>query len=111
MADEECLTRIFRNLIQNALLHGTGGITVKQTGSVLSFENPVSEDTQMDVEQIFDRFYKADGARRKGSSGLGLAIVREMIGKMGGMIDAALEQNVLKIRITLQQKNTSLKHP
>ena len=111
MADEECLTRIFRNLIQNALLHGTGGITVKQTGSLLSFENPVAEDTQMDVEQIFDRFYKADGARRKGSSGLGLAIVREMTEKMGGTIDAVLEQNVLKIRITLQQENRSLKHP
>ena len=111
MADEECLTRIFRNLIQNALLHGTGGITVKQAGSVLSFENPVAEDTQMDVEQIFDRFYKADGARRKGSSGLGLAIVREMTEKMGGTADAVLEQNVLKIRITLQQENTLFKRP
>ena len=88
------------------------GVRKGEVGTVLlSFENPVAEDTQMDVEQIFDRFYKADGARRKGSSGLGLAIVREMTEKMGGTIDAVLEQNVLKIRITLQQENRSLKHP
>ncbi len=106
MADEECLTRIFRNLIQNALLHGTGGITIRQAGRVLSFENPVAEDSEIDVAQIFDRFYKADGARRKGSSGLGLAIVREMTEKMGGTIDAVLAQNVLKVLINWPSEDT-----
>lgn len=109
MADEECLTRIFRNLIQNALLHGTGGITIRQTDRVLTFENPVAEGSEIDVAQIFDRFYKADGARRKGSSGLGLAIAREMTEKMGGTIEAVLEQNVLTILINWPPGETT--HP
>lgn len=100
MADEEGMARIFRNLIQNALLHGTDGITVKQKGRTLIFENPVAEDAKIDVEQIFDRFYKADGARRGGSSGLGLSIVRELAEKMGGTIQAELIGNILGIRIT-----------
>ncbi len=74
-ADEECLRRIFHNLIQNALLHGNGGITIRQRETELIFENAVPETGRPDPEHIFDRFYKADSARGKGSSGLGLFIV------------------------------------
>lgn len=96
-ADEECLRRIFHNLIQNALLHGRGGIVVRQTDRRLIFENLVSETSKPDPEQIFDRFYKADSARRKGSSGLGMFIVKELAVKMGGSVKAELEGEKLRI--------------
>lgn len=98
-ADEECLRRIFHNLIQNALLHGRGGIAIRQSGRYLIFENLVSETSRPDPEQIFDRFYKADSARRKGSSGLGLFIVKELAERLGGSVEAELEGE--KLRITL----------
>lgn len=99
-ADEECLRRIFRNLIQNALLHGRDGIEIRQRGPRLIFENLVSETSRPNPEQIFERFYKADAARRKGSSGLGLFIVKELVEKMGGSVKAELEGE--KFRITLE---------
>lgn len=97
LADEECLKRIFHNLIQNVLLHGRGGFVIRQEDNRLIFENLVSETSKPDPEQIFDRFYKADSARQKGSSGLGLFIVRELAVKMGGSVKAELEGEKLRI--------------
>lgn len=100
-ADEEGLRRIFHNLIQNALLHGQGGLTVRQQGNCLVFANPVSETSRPDPEQMFERFYKADAARGKGSSGLGLFIVRELTEKMGGSVRARLKGRQLEITVEL----------
>ena len=96
-ADEEYLRRIFHNLIRNALLHGTGNLVITQQETCLTFENAVSETSRPDTEQIFEQFYKADSARRKGSSGLGLFIVKELMEKMGGGVKAELEKEKLRI--------------
>ena len=102
-ADEECLRRIFHNLIQNALQHGSGGIVIRQEEDNLIFENIVPEISRPDPEHIFDRFYKADSARRKGSSGLGLFIVKELAERMGGSVHAFLEGDKLRITLTLER--------
>lgn len=102
-ADEECLRRIFHNLIQNALLHGSGDIIIRQEQDSLIFENMVSETSRPDPEHIFDRFYKADSARRKGSSGLGLFIVKELAQRMNGSVYARLEGDWLRITLTLER--------
>ena len=102
-ADEECLRRIFHNLIQNALLHGNGDIVIQQEKDILVFENTVSETSRPDPEHIFDRFYKADSARRKGSSGLGLFIVKELAERMGGSVHALIEEDTLRITLILER--------
>ena len=98
-ADEDALRRIFLNLIQNALVHGEGGLTILQQADGMTFENPVSEDSKPNTEQMFELFYKKDPARGKGSSGLGLFIVRELMRKMGGDATAELDGNLLRIRL------------
>ncbi|MCM1045203.1 MAG: HAMP domain-containing histidine kinase [Candidatus Gastranaerophilales bacterium] len=103
LADEEALRRIFLNLIQNALIHGEGGLSITQKGSNLIFENALSEDSHPDTELLFDRFYKADSARRKGSSGLGLFIVRELAEKMGGKVKAEVNEGTFRIILSVLQ--------
>ena len=98
-ADEECLRRIFHNLIQNGLIHGKGGLSIRQSKTSVFFENLVSETSVPDTAQIFDRFYKADSARRKGSSGLGMFIVKELAERMGGQVEAQLNGQMLTIRL------------
>lgn len=105
-ADEECLRRIFHNLIQNALLHGRGGLAVRQRGTGLVFENLVSETSKPDPGQVFDQFYKADSARRKGSSGLGLFIVKELAEKMDMRVSAGMEGE--KFWIVLEKGTVAL---
>lgn len=102
-ADEECLRRIFHNLIRNALLHGEGGIVIRQKGRCLIFENLVSDNGKPDMDQIFERFYKADSSRRKGSSGLGLFIVKELAERMGGSVRAELSGE--KFRIIYEERH------
>lgn len=125
-ADEDALRRIFLNLLQNALIHGTGNLTITQriidngpdpqrekpcrkaapdkampreagAHGCLIFENSVPENSTPDPEQMFDLFYKADTARRKASSGLGLFIVKELMKRMGGNASAKLDGNTLRI--------------
>lgn len=125
LADEEGLRRIFHNLIQNAFLHGIDGIHIYQKNSILEenqcinifqiksltkytyliFENRVSATSKPDVNQIFERFYKADSSRQKGSSGLGLFIVKELIEKMNGSIKAELNGEYLKIILKIPRFN------
>ncbi len=96
-ADEEALRRIFLNLIQNFLVHGVGGITIMQRGSLLIFENDIPEESVLKPEQMFDRFYKGETARRKGSSGLGLFVVKELMRRMDGDAGAQIEGRRLRI--------------
>lgn len=103
-ADPQALGRIFRNLIHNALLHGSGNLFIRQEGYIIKFSNVMEEEPDQALRenpnQIFERFYKADQARRKGSSGLGLAIVKELMDQMGGRAQAQICENMLTISLT-----------
>ena len=48
---------------------------------------------KINVDQVFERFYKADEARSKTSSGLGLSIAKELVLRMDGKISARIEGN------------------
>ena len=50
---------------------------------------------------IFERFYKVDGSRASGGSGLGLSIVRAIVGRHGGTIDVASEAGRTEFTIVL----------
>ena len=99
----EGLERVFRNLIQNALIHGNGGIRIQQRGNDFIFSNEIPEGIELDTDRMFERFYKGDKTRRKGSSGVGLAIARELVLRMGGTISAHVEGRMLHITVHLKQ--------
>lgn len=101
-ASPEGLSRIFRNLVQNALIHGEGPVIIRQQDSVITFTNHIPEGVHVDTKRIFERFYKSDISRRKGTSGLGLAIVRELVQRMGGHVEASLDDGYLAISVCFQ---------
>lgn len=51
------------------------------------------------MDRLFERFYKADTVRSKNSTGLGLAIAKELIIRMNGSIEAELIKNEFRIVI------------
>ena len=100
LATPEALRRIFRNLTANALHHGCGGLTVTQRAHCITFSNRVPDPASLRPEHLFDRFYRADKARHGTGAGLGLAIVRQLMEKLGGTAQAAVEGDRLTITLT-----------
>ncbi len=101
-ASGEALRRIFSNLIQNAVCYGSGGLRVEQEKERISFSNTVEHPETMDVNRLFEGFYRADPSRHTSGTGLGLASVKGLMEKMGGRAEAGLEGNTLTITLIFQ---------
>lgn len=105
-ANYEMLTRIFDNLIINALKHSTSDleIRVKTKEKIqISFSNTLLYK-ELDLDSIFDEFYTVDISRTKGNTGLGLAIVKEFTEALNGVVTAKKEKNQLIILLELEGK-------
>jgi two-component system, OmpR family, sensor kinase len=92
VGDEQWILRIGRALVENALVH-----TPPQTNiclrvaespgrALLTIEDDGPGIPREELEHVFDRFYRVDGAKASGS-GLGLAIARELVGLMQGDVE------------------------
>lgn len=92
------LSRIFGNIISNALKYSDGDLDVAlyEDGSI-SFTNTVKELTAVDIGKLFDRFFTVETGRN--STGLGLSIARLLTERMGGNIRAEFEDGRLTIRL------------
>lgn len=96
--DRSCLSRVFSNLISNAMKYSDGDleIVLYETGEIV-FANQASGLNAIQVGKLFDRFFTVEAARK--STGLGLAISRTLVEQMGGTISAEYERERLCIRI------------
>ncbi|MBQ3489936.1 MAG: HAMP domain-containing histidine kinase [Clostridia bacterium] len=96
--DKSALSRIFGNIISNALKYSDGDFSVTMTeDGELTFSNIASELSSVEVGKLFDRFYTVDSARK--STGLGLSIAKLLTEQMGGCISADYKGTTLSIRI------------
>ena len=97
--DKSALSRIFGNIISNALKYSDGDFSVimTETGEI-TFSNTASELSSVDVGKLFDRFYTVDSARK--STGLGLSIAKLLTERMGGHISADYREKTLSIMIS-----------
>lgn len=105
-ADEDKTKRIINNMIKNCISHSKGNVEIDiEDGENISlvFKNPVDKGIEIDAENLFDRFYIADKSRNKGSTGLGLSIVKLLSEQMGGKAEASLENNILEIRVQFEK--------
>jgi two-component system sensor histidine kinase BaeS len=93
-ADKKALNQILVNLIDNSVNYSPdNGKIIIFAGKKNSFvEISVIDDgigiDESDLQHIFERFYRADKSRSRntGGTGIGLAIVRELVKLQGGEI-------------------------
>jgi two-component system heavy metal sensor histidine kinase CusS len=103
------LRRVFSNLLDNALRFTPEGGYVKvrlanSRGQIaVSIENSGATIAPEVLPKLFDRFYRADPARRESSehAGLGLAITRSIVQAHGGTIHCESAQGVTRFVIDL----------
>ena len=92
LGDEERVLQIGRILVENALIHTPPGTPVRlaaahrDVSALLTVEDRGPGIPAEHSGQIFDRFYRLEGAVASGS-GLGLAIARELAELMGGSVE------------------------
>ncbi len=90
--DRTLLQRALGNLVSNALAHtpGNGLIVLRAVSELDAIQVAVADNgtgiAQEHLSKIFERFFRADGARSRSSGGvgLGLAIVRSIAVVHGG---------------------------
>lgn len=97
--DSTALTRIFSNIINNAIKYTDGDFSVvlDENGSV-TFSNAAKELNTVEVGKLFDRFYTVDSARK--STGLGLSIAKLLTERMKGSIRAEYISDKLNIMVS-----------
>lgn len=87
-ADELRIEQAVSNLVENALRHGRGPITItaQNTGAMveLHVRDHGTGFPEEFLPQAFERFTRADTARGRGGAGLGLAIVAAIARAHGG---------------------------
>jgi two-component system sensor histidine kinase MprB len=85
------LDRAVTNLLDNAAKWSPprGAIDVHLRGGELSVRDRGPGIAPEDLPFVFDRFYRAPGARGRPGSGLGLAIVRQVAEAHGGGVEAS----------------------
>ncbi len=99
------LTRIFSNLLGNAIKYSDGDLSITLTKECeISFSNTATKLTEVQVHRLFDRFYTVENARE--STGLGLSISRVLAEKSGGEIRAEYADKILTVTVSLPSAET-----
>jgi signal transduction histidine kinase len=91
MATPGAFSQILSTLLENSLIHGAGTVTVHTRavgGSVVIEVGDEGEGIEPDLEaKLFER-----GASSRGSTGLGLAVARELAEADGGRLNLVLQR-------------------
>lgn len=96
MLNKQALSRVFSNILNNALKYSDGDLTIelKETGEII-FTNTASKLDEVQVGKLFDRFFTVEAARS--STGLGLSIAKTLVERMNGTISARWKDGKLSV--------------
>ncbi len=115
--DVEKMVRVFQNLLENAKKYSKKPSVlevnqkVQKDSIVISFTNSISISEKIEVEKLFDRFYRGDESRTDANgSGLGLAIAKQIIQLHQGEIRAKQQHDRLTFLIKLPLTQESLEN-
>ena len=97
-ADPDKLSRVFNNLIKNAVNYSKENTDIdisilnkdKENQATVKITNKGKQIPKEKLDKIFEKFYRLDSSRtsKTGGSGLGLAIAKEIVELHGGRIYA-----------------------
>jgi len=103
ITDKSALTRVFGNIITNALKYSRGDLFVTMMAAgercEIAFANSVINAGKISAERLFDRFYTVETGSN--STGLGLSIAKLLVEQMKGSISAEIRGDKLIITVII----------
>lgn len=107
--DADKLSRVFDNLMRNAVNYSYPNteITIsayrENDRTVVVFKNKGDKISEQKLGMIFEKFFRADDARRSatGGAGLGLAIAKQIVELHGGTISAESNSDFTAFTVVL----------
>lgn len=106
IADAVAVKRILYNLLSNALKHGSRQLRVSaDPGGILVFTAAGTSLDPVAFERLSGHYFSVSSAR--GSQGVGLAVVRSLTEKLGGIFSGRVTGGTLEIRIELPAAGSS----
>ena len=109
--DSELLVQMIANLIDNALRHTPAGVRIEVTGErtpqgvSLSVADNGPGVGPEELRSIFQRFYRADAARKSSGTGLGLSLVAAIAELHGLECEASDNRPGLRVTLTAAQED------
>ncbi len=106
--DGKRLYRVFENLISNVIKYSLTNTRVyidviKEDENVkIVMKNIAAYELNFDVNEITERFKRADEARTSEGSGLGLAIAKSIVELHGGNFEIEIDGDLFKSIIVLK---------
>lgn len=107
LVDGQRWWRVLDNLIVNAIKYSLPGtrvyITLREVGSNAEFilKNITKYELGENVDELFERFKRADTSRHTDGSGLGLAIAQSIVDMHDGKMDIAVDGDLFKVSVTV----------
>ena len=115
--DPARLKQVFCNLLDNAAKHGGSGgridtsITVGSEQAILTIRDYGAGIPEAELPYIKEKFYK--GSSKARGSGIGLAVVEEIVTRHGGTFDIGNAEGggcMIRIYLPLKQQNKELQN-
>ena len=105
--DPGAVSRIFSNIISNALKYSDGDFSVlMDTDGCITFSNTAGNLDSVTVGRLFDRFFTVETGSN--SSGLGLSIAKLLTERQEGSIEAAFLDKKLLIKLRFPPKKATV---
>ncbi|MFC5605114.1 histidine kinase dimerization/phospho-acceptor domain-containing protein [Sporosarcina koreensis] len=102
--------RVLDNLIVNAIKYSLPGtrvyVTLRKVGESAEFvvKNITKYELGENVDELFERFKRADTSRHTDGSGLGLAIAQSIVDMHGGRMKIDLDGDLFKVTVSVLTK-------
>ncbi len=109
--DGKKLSRVFENLLVNALKYSMIGtrvyvsLRVGEGRAVAEIKNISAEPMNFAPSEITERFVRGDRSRSTEGSGLGLAIARSYTELCGGRLDISVDGDLFKAEVEMKIRN------
>jgi signal transduction histidine kinase len=107
-ADHEWLEQALLVVLGNAIQHSEreSEVRLRVEGGTVMVEDEGAGISETDLPYVFERFYR--GKRSSGGFGLGLAICKDLVERMGGSISLESKEGVgTKVKIELPEVDAS----